>query len=156
MEKWSFKVRNSPKGISEKLYSSFGELKNVVLDVNHEEKSGEFKVRRRMFFMYGISDTTNIIINGKTLKTPTDNETNIEISFTQSLIGKLLVYGHIVLGLGFIIGLILKSDINSYIFTAGGIVLTIAAVLGLHKMAQDNFNKHVKEYKTLFSRILEV
>ena len=155
MKEWNFQVNNSPKGISKKLESSLGGADKFALKTNSDKRNNvKFKLRKRLLLPFEISTQNNIIVNGKLLKTDTDNVTDIKIFFTQHPLTILLIYGHIALGLGFLLGMFLNISSNTYMYLIGGILLAIGVLFKLHY--QKDFRKNVQEYKTLISKILEI
>ncbi|MCH4822779.1 DUF423 domain-containing protein [Gramella lutea] len=153
MKKWSFQVKNSPIEIRQKLESSIGNANRFVLNINDDKLNlVNFKIRKRLLFPFEINTQNNIIVNGKIKKTNPTKGTGVEVSFSQHPLSKLLMYGHIILGLGFLAAIILEYSNNSYTYLIAGILLTIGAFLGFQlKM---NFDKNVEEYKKLISEIL--
>ena len=94
-----------------------------------------------------------IIVKGKILKTNTENETNIEISFTQYFLWKLVIFTHMFLGLGLLIAIFSGISNSPSLFIVGVILLVIGIVLWI--AVQKKFEKDIQEYKTLISKILE-
>lgn len=153
MKEWSFQVKNSPIEIRQKLESSIGDANRFVLNFNDDKLNlVNFKIRKRLLLPFEINTQNNIIVNGKITKTNPGKGTGVEVSFSQHPLSKLLMYGHIILGLGFLAAIILEFSNNSYTYLIAGILLTIGAFLGFQlKM---NFDKNVQEYKKLISEIL--
>ena len=153
MKKWSFQVKNSPIEIRQKLESSIGNANRFALNINDNKQNlVNFKIRKRLLLPFEINTQNNIIVNGKIKKTNPRKGTGVEVSFSQHPLSKLLMYGHIILGLGFLAAIILEYSNNSYTYLIAGILLTIGAFLGFQlKM---NFDKNVEEYKKLISEIL--
>lgn len=155
MKEWNFQVKNSPKGIRKKLESSLGRAHKFALKTNLDKRNNvTFKLRKRLLLPFEISTHNNIIVNGGLFQTDTDNETNIKIFFTQHPLTRLLIYGHIALGLGFLVGMFLKISSNSYMYLIGGILLAVGVLFKFHY--QKDFRKNVREYKILISSILDI
>src|SRR5690606_34783201 len=114
----------------------------------------KFKIHKRILVALENSSQNRIIVNGKVSKTDSANETDVEISFTPHPLLKLLWFGTIILGLGFLAGIFLKLNSNSYVIILGGLLLAIGIFLWLHHKKE--FGKNVQEYKTMISRILEI
>lgn len=152
MKDWNFQVKNSPKEVSEKLESVLGSAKRFVFNINDDKiNPAKFKLRKRLLLPFEINTQNNIIVNGK-LSKEHRNKTDIKISFTQHPLSKLLMYGHIILGLSFLAAIILEYSNNSYAYLIAGILIAIGILLGLH--LNKNFDKNVQEYKKLISEIL--
>ena len=154
MKKWSFKVKSNVQEIIKKLDSTFGSDDGFVFNIdNGKNDSVTFKVHKRGLYAFYLMFVNKIIVNGKILKTDAENETNIEISFTQYFLWKLIIFTHMFLGLGFLIAIISKISSSAYMYILGGILLAVGIVLWI--TVQKKFKKDVQEYKTLISEILE-
>ncbi len=153
MKKWNFKVKSNVQEIIKKLESSFG-VDGFVFNIDNDKNdSVTFKVRKRGLYAFYLIFINKIIVNGKILKTDAENEANIEISFTQYFLWKLVIFTHMFLGLGFLIAILLGISSNVYMFIPGGILLSVGIVLWIG--VQKKFKKDIQEYKTLISEILE-
>ena len=154
MQKWNFKVKRNVQEIIKKLDASFGSVDGFVFNIdNGENESVTFKLRKRGLYAFQIMFVNKIILNGKILKTDTENETHIEISFTQYFLWKFIIFTHVFLGLGFLIVLISGISTSAYMSILAGILLAIGIVLSI--AVQKKFEKDIQEYKTLISEILE-
>ena len=155
MKAWKFKVNNSPKELSEKLASSLGAGNRFVLDLDHDKKNlVQFKLRKRMLLAFEIMARNNIIVKGNILKSGPHNEADVEITFTHHTLSKLLIFVHLILGLGFLAALIMETNSSPYMLLAGGILIGAGFFLWLH--LQKIFEKNVQEYKALLSNVLEL
>ena len=86
MKAWDFKMKSKPEEIVEKLNSALGSVNGFVFKMNREENdSVKFNFRKRVLYPDQILHRNRIIVNGRVLKTNTENETEVEISFTQHL-----------------------------------------------------------------------
>ncbi len=154
MKKWNLKVKSNVQEIIKKLESTLGSFDGFVFNIDNDKNdSVTFKVRKRGLYAFYLMFINKIIVNGKILKTDTENETNIEISFTQYFLWKLVIFTHMFLGLGFLIAILLGISSNVYMFIPGGILLSVGIVLWIG--VQKKFKKDIQEYKTLISEILE-
>jgi len=154
MKKWNFKVKSNVQEIIKKLESTLG-VDGFVFNIDNDKNdSVTFKVRKRGLYAFYLMFINKIIVNGKILKTDTENETNIEISFTQYFLWKLVIFTHMFLGLGFLIAILLGISSNVYMFIPGGILLAVGIVSWI--AVQKKFEKDIQEYKTLISDILEL
>ena len=155
MEKWNFEVKSNVQEIIKKLDSSFGSVDGFVFNIdNDKNESVTFKVRKRGLYAFQIMFVNKIIVNGKILKTDTENETDIEISFSQYFLWKLIIFTNMFLGLGFLIVLFLGIGNSAYMLIPAGIFLVVGIVLSI--AVQKKFEKDTQEYKTLISEILEL
>ncbi len=154
MKAWNFKVRSNSQEIINKLNSTLGSAKGFVFNMDHDENdSVTFKIRKRGLYAFYLMFINKVILNGKILKTDIENETNIEISFTQYFLWKLLIFTHMFLGFGFLIAIFSGMINNPSLFMLGGVILVLGIVLWI--AVQKKFEKDVQEYKTLISKILE-
>lgn len=154
MKNWNFKGTSDPKEMGEKLESSLGRVDRFVLNmISEKQNTVRFKIRKRLSLPFELNTQNNIIVKGKILKRDAENETEVAVSFSHHPLAKLLIVGHIILGLSLFAGLFLKFDNNNYMFIVGGILIAIGSLLWIH-MRRD-FDRNVQEYKKLISGILE-
>ncbi len=154
MKKWNLKIKSNVQEIINKLDSALGSVDGFVFNIdNGKNDSVTFKVRKQGLYAFYLMFVNKVIVNGKILKTDTENETNIEISFTQYFLWKLIIFTHMFLGLGFLIAIISKISSSAFMYILGGILLAVGIVLWI--TVQKKFKKDVQEYKTLISEILE-
>jgi hypothetical protein len=154
MKKWNFKVKSNVQDIIKKLNDSLGSVDGFVFNIDRDKKdSVRFKVHKRGLYAFYLMFVNKIIVTGTILKTATENEAKIEISFTQYFLWKLIIVTHLFLGLGFLTAIILKLSSSDSMYIFGGILLALGIVLWL--TVQNKFKKDVQEYKTLISGILE-
>ncbi|SHF51882.1 hypothetical protein SAMN05444483_101430 [Salegentibacter echinorum] len=155
MEKWSFKVKSNPEVISENLESSLGSINGFVFQMKNDSSNFiSFKIRKRLLYAWYILYHNNVIANGKLSKTGSNNETNIDISFSQHFLLKLVVFTHLFLGLGFVIAIILGNSRNTSMFLLAALTLAIGIFLWFR--LQKKYKRNVQEYKTLISKTLEL
>ena len=153
MEKWNFRVKSNVQEIIKKLDATFGSVDGFVFNIdNAKNDSVKFKVRKRGLYAFQIMFVNKIIVNGNILKTDTENETDIEISFSQYFLWKLVIFTNMFLGFGFLIVLISGISSSAYMVIPAGIFLVVGIVLSIavHK----KFEKDIQEYKTIISKTL--
>ncbi|APQ17916.1 hypothetical protein [Maribacter hydrothermalis] len=153
MKLWNFEAKNNPKEISNKLESAL-KTAGFVFNTNCDENNSvTFKVRKRILYAWYMAFQNWTIVNGKLVKTDNENSTDVEISFNQHFLIKLIVFTHISLILGLLIAIIagINSSPTMYIF--GGLILALGIVLWIG--VQRKFEKDIQKYKTLISEILE-
>ncbi len=154
MKKWNFKVKSNIQEIIKKLDSTLGSADGFVFNIDNIKKdSVTFNVRKRGLYAFYLMFINKIIVNGKILKTDTENESNIEISFTQYFLWKLIIFTHMFLALGFLIAIFSGISNNASFLIFGGILLAVGIVLWI--AVQKKFEKDIQEYKTIISEILE-
>jgi len=154
MKKWNFKVESNPKQISTKLESALKPVAGFVFDLNHDKNDSiTFKLRKRILYAWYLLINNSIILNGKISKSSSKNDTEVEITFTQHFLSKLIIFTHVFIGLGLLIVILSGVSSKSYFFIAGGVSLGIGILSWF--AVQKRFNKNVQEYKTLISDILQ-
>lgn len=152
MKKWNFKVKSNPQEVINKLNSTLGSNDGFVFNIDQgKNDSAIFNMRKRVHYPDQILHRNRIIVNGKVLITDIENETIVEISFTQHLVMILTVYISFGLGLFAIISGIISS-VSMYI--PGGILLAVGIVLWI--TFQNKFEKDIQKYKIFISEILEL
>lgn len=153
MKAWNFKVKSNPQEIIKKLDSTLGSVDGFVFNMDHDKNDSViFNVRKRVLYPDQILHRNRIIVNGKMLKTDTENETDVAISFTKPFVITLTL--SIFFGLGFLIVLISGIKSSTYMLIPAGIFLVIGIVLSI--AVKKKFEKDIQEYKTLISEILEL
>ena len=154
MRYWNFKVKSNIQEIVQKLDATLGSADGFVFHLDKDKNdSATFKVHKQGLYAFYLMFINKIIVNGKMRKTDTQNETDIEISFTQYFLWKLIIITHLILGLGFLLAIFLGINSNPSLYLLGGILLAIGIVLWI--AVQKKFEKDIQEYKTLISAILE-
>jgi len=154
MRNWNFKVRSNIHEIINKLDTSLATANGFVFNIDDNKKDPiKFKLQKRGLYAFYLMFVNKIVVNGKILKTDAENETNIEISFTQYFLWKLVVFAHLFLGLAFLFAIFLGINNSAPMYILGGILLVIGVVLWI--AVQKKFQKDIQEYKTLISKILE-
>ncbi|EAQ99744.1 DUF423 domain-containing protein [Maribacter sp. HTCC2170] len=154
MKAWNFIVKSNPKEISKKLESALGSVDGFVYDMDYDKNNSvTFKVRKRILYIWYMFFDNWTIVNGKLLKTDPENETHVEISFTQHFLTSMVIYSHMFLGLGLLVAILLGVSNNASYILIGGVLLTIGIVLWI--AVQKKFEKDVQKYKSLISKILE-
>lgn len=154
MKNWNFQVKSDPAEISEKLKSSFGSVNRFVLNLRTDNPhTVNFKIRKRLSPPFELTTQNNIIVKGEILKRDAENDTCLNVSFSHHPLSLILIFGHIILGLGFLAGIYLEVNSNSYMLIVGGILLATGILFAMH--LQKDFKKNVTDYKKLISEILE-
>ena len=152
MKAWNSKVKSNPQEIIKKLDSAFGSVDGFVFNMDHDKNdSVAFKVRKRVQDALQVIHDNQTIVNGKMLKTDTENETDVEISFTQHFLRRLYVSIYLVFGL---LAIILGISSSATIFIIAGILLAVGIALWI--VVKKKFERDIQKYKTLISEILEL
>jgi hypothetical protein len=154
MKAWNFKTESNPTDISKKLESKLGLDNGFVFSVDNDKKNSiTFKIRKRILYGWYWAYQNWTIINGKLLKIDTEDKTNVEISFNQHFLIRLIMFTHIFLGLGLLIAIISGISNSNSLYIFGGIILVLGVFLWV--ALQRKFEKDTQKYKTLISEILE-
>lgn len=154
MKKWNFKVKSNVQDINKKLDATLGSFNGFIFNRDHDKiESATFKVRKKGLYAFNLMFVNKIIVNGKILKTDIENETTIELSFTQYFLWNLIIFTHMILGLGFLIAIISGIGSNPYMYILGGLLIGVGIMMWI--AVQNKFKKDIQEYKTLISGIFE-
>ncbi len=153
MKVWNLKVKSDSQEIIKKLNSAFKSVGGFVFDVeNDNNNSAKFKVRKRILYGFQTILRNHIIVKGKIIHTDSENETDIEISFNQHFLNTLEIYIFLILGLLAIIFGVISNNATGYIFGSIFLIVEIPSLIFL----QRQFARNIQEYKTLFTKILEL
>ena len=154
MKTWSFKTKSNPSDISKKLESKLGLDNGFVFSLdNNKKESTTFKIRKRILYGWYWAYQNWTVINGKLLKSDNEEKTNVEISFGQHFLIKLMLFAHIFIGSGFLVAIPFGASINNSTYIFGGVILVFGVSLWV--ALQQKFKKDIQKYKTLISEILE-
>jgi len=154
MRLWSFKIENNTRDIINKLNLSLGSTDAFVFNIDNESNNiVEFNLRKRVLNPFQILLNNKVIINGKILKSKSNNETDIEISFAQHYLTKFIIFSHIIVGLILIV-LSLQKGFDAFSLVIGGIFLIIGVSFWID--VKNRFEKNILNYKKLISDILDL
>ena len=81
IEVWNFKIKSNSQEITNKLDATFGSVNGFALDVQKNNNSVTFKVRKRILYAFQTLLRNHIIANGEIKRI--ENETEVKISFSQ-------------------------------------------------------------------------
>lgn len=155
MEKWRFRVNHNPKTISKNLASALEAVNGLVFNMKVDKNNIiTFKMRKRILYAWYLIFLNSIIVHGRLLETNTANETDVEIYFNQHFLWKLVIFTHMILGLGCLITITSGVSNRAYLYVLGGILLILGIVLWF--TVQNKYKKDVEEYKKMISKIMEI
>ncbi|WP_100614805.1 hypothetical protein [Confluentibacter citreus] len=155
MKKWNFKIGSNPKEIIKNMKPALESVDGFVFNMNHDKNnSTTFKMRKRILYPWYLLFLNSIVVNGKLSKTDTENETDVEISFQQHFLWKLIIFTHMFLGLGFLIAVVSEKNSSAYLYLIGAIILALGILLWIS--VQKKYKRNIQEYKALISEILGV
>lgn len=153
MKKWNLKVKSNPQEIIEKLDSSLQSVGGFIFNTDHDNNDSVlFKIRKPVKYPDQILHRNRIVVNGKIVKTDTEHEADVEITFTQHLFMTLTVFSVIISGLA-LIAMISRITDTTTMYILGGILVVVGLVLWIAK--QKKFEKDILSYKTLISGLIE-
>lgn len=155
MKVWNFKTESNPTDISKKLESTLGLDKGFVLSVDDDKSNSiTFKIRKRILYAWYWAYQNWTIVNGKLLEIDAENKTDVEISFNQHFLIRLITFTHIFLGLVLLIAIISGVSNSNSLYIFGGILLILGVLLWI--ALKRKFEKDIQNYKSLISEILEL
>ena len=155
MKAWKFKLKSSPKEISEKLESELQTIGGFVFDKHLEgNKSIGFKFRKRILYAWYMAFQNWTIVKGQLSNKEGENETQVEINFNQHFFIRLILLTHIVFAAGVILAILSGINTNTAMYILGAVVLGLGLILWF--TLQQKFEKDIQKYKVLISDIFEL
>ena len=152
MKTWNYKVKSIPHEIIKKLDSALGYVNGFVFNIDDAKSDSlTFNVRKRILNPLQIILYNKIKVNGKILKTDSENETNVEVSFSQHFL--TILYVSVFFGFG-LVALIYGLVSGATMYLLGGILLLVGIILWID--VKKRFKRDIQKYKTLISEILEL
>jgi len=155
MKKWNFKVESSPKEISKNIESALESVNGLVFNMNHDKNNAiTFKMRKRILYAWYLFYLNSIVVNGKLSKTDIEKETDVEISFNQHFLWKLVIFTDMSVGLGFLIAVISGKISGASMYIIATTILAVGVILWIR--VQKKYERNIQEYKTMISEILAI
>lgn len=154
MKTWNLIVKSNPEEISHTLESALKSVDGLVFKINNvDENVIKFKIRKRIQYAWYLMYSNNVVVDGKLSTTEIENETNVEMLFSQHFLWKLVILTHVFLVLGLLTAVTLGkiSSTSTYLF---GTVILVIGIL-LWSMVQKKYNRNIQEYKLLISTALK-
>jgi Flp pilus assembly protein TadB len=96
----------------------------------------------------------SIVVNGKLSKTDIEKETDVEISFNQHFLWKLVIFTHMSVGLVFLIAVISGKISGASMYIIATTILAVGVILWIR--VQKKYERNIQEYKTMISEILAI
>ena len=153
MKNWSFKIKDNPISIMESLKSSLKPINDFSFNIESENKSViNFKMRKRIMYAWYLIYQNNLIVDGKLLNNGSSNETEVQVSFQQHILWKIIIGMDILLGIGLLAVLFSGKiqGISVYLLGIGVFVAEVFLLIHLRK----KYERNIQEYKNLISDIL--
>lgn len=153
MKKWNFKVKGNPQEIIKKLASTIESFGGFIFKIDRgKDDAVLFNFRKPIKYPDQILHRNRTIVNGKILKTEAENETDVEISFTQHMFMILTISSIILFGVVLMVTIPrVSSGISMYLLE--GILLALGIVLWI--AVQKKIERDIQKHKTLIAEILE-
>ncbi|WP_411896084.1 DUF423 domain-containing protein [Winogradskyella sp. A2] len=146
MESWNFKIEKRPNEITERLESELNSIGGFVFD---RKNPTTFSFRKRVLYPWYMAFQNWTVVNGKLSNDNTNNTTNVKISFNQHFLIQLIVYTHIILGLGLILGLFISTKNEPSTYIVGGLIIGFGVVIWI--AIKRKFKKDTEKYKGLIT-----
>lgn len=155
MKKWTFKLNSNIEEASKNMKSALATVNGLVFNMSHyKNNSITFKLRKRISYPFYLFFLNSIVLNGKLSKTDIENETAIEISFSQHILWKLILFLDLFLGLSILIALIFTETSSDYMFLIGITILAIGIILWV--TVYQKYERNIQEYKIMISNLLDL
>ncbi len=153
MKKWNLKVKSNPQEVVNKLDAALKSFGGFVFNMDQDKSDSIiFNFRKPIKYPDQILHRNRTIVNGKISETDTENETNLEISFTQHFFMVLTIFSVVLFGL-VLITIIPRISSGPLMFILEGILVVLGIVLWI--AIQKKFERDIMKYKALISKILE-
>lgn len=155
MKAWRFKVKSSPKEISEQLKSELQSIGGFVLNMDRANTQAvNFKIRKRFLYIWFMAFQNWTVVKGEMLNNAAENETEINIRFNQHFFIQLVIFTHVILVGGLLAVIISEIDVHNTLYVLLGLLIISGIVLGF--AIQRKFEKDIQKYKSLMSEIFEI
>ena len=146
MKDWSFKIEKRPDNITEKLESELTSIGGFVFD---KKNPTTFSFRKRILYPWFMAFQNWTVVSGKLSSNSTENATTVKISFRQHFLIRLIISTHILLGLGFISGLLFTTIDQPSTYILGGLIIAIGILIWI--AITRKFKKDAAKYKGLIT-----
>jgi len=111
-------------------------------------------MRKRILYAWYLFYLNSIVVNGKLSKTDIEKETDVEISFNQHFLWKLVIFTHMSVGLVFLIAVISGKISGASMYIIATTILAVGVILWIR--VQKKYERNIQEYKTMISEILAI
>lgn len=126
MKYWNFKIKKRPNEIIKKLEFELNSIGGFVFD---KKTTTTFNFRKRVFYAWYMAFQNWTVVNGKLSNNNSENATNVKISFNQHILIRLIIYTHIILGLGLILGLLVATKNEPSTYILGGLIIAFGIII---------------------------
>lgn len=146
MKNWNFKLKKRPKEVIEKLTS---ELNSIGGFSFNNKNTNTFSFRKRILYPWYYAFQNWTVVNGELVENNVENITEVKISFKQHFLIILIIFTHLILGLGLILGLFLATNNQPLTYILGGLVIAFGIIIWI--MATRKFKNDSEKYKVLIT-----
>lgn len=146
MKNWNFKLKKRPKEVIEKLTS---ELNSIGGFSFNNKNTTTFSFRKRILYPWYYAFQNWTVVNGELVENNADNMTEVKISFKQHFLIIVILFTHLILGLGLIFGLFLATNNQPLTYILGGLVIVFGIFIWI--MATRKFKNDSEKYKALLT-----
>ena len=147
MKNWNFKLKNRPKEIIKKLES---ELNSIGGFSFNNKNATTFNFRKRILYPWYYVFQNWTVVNGELTENNVEHNTEVKISFNQHFLIMLIIFTHLILGLGLILGLFLSTKNEPLTYILGGLVMAFGIIIWIS--ANRKFKKDTEKYKVLITK----
>lgn len=151
MKNWNFILKNQPKEIIEELESELNSIGGFSFT---NKNVSTFSFRKRVLYPWYYVFQNWTVVNGELVKNNAASTTEVKISFNQHLFIILIIFVHIILGLGLILGLFITTKTGPTPYILGGLIFTIGLIIWIS--ANRKFKKDTEKYKVLITKIFRI
>lgn len=144
MKSWNFKLKKRPKEVIEKLTS---ELNSIGGFSFNNKNTNTFSFRKRILYPWYYAFQNWTVVNGELVENNVENITEVKISFKQHF---LIIFTHLILGLGLILGLFIATNNQPLTYILGGLVIAFGIIIWITATRQ--FKNDSEKYKVLITK----
>lgn len=146
MKNWNFKLKKRPKEIIEELTSKLNTIGGFSFN---NENTNTFNFRKRILYPWYYAFQNWTVVKGKLVENNVENTTEVKISFKQHFLIILIIFTHLILGLGLILGLFLGTNNQPLTYILGGLIIAFGIIIWI--TATRKFQKDSEKYKVLIT-----
>ena len=151
MKNWNFKLKKQPKEIIEELAS---ELNSIGGFSFNNKNTNTFSFRKRILYPWYYAFQNWTVVTVELAENNVENITEVKISFKQHFLIILIIFTHLILGLGLILGLFLATNNQPLTYILGGLVIAFGIIIWI--TATRKFKNDSKKYKVLITKTIGI
>ena len=143
MKNWNFKLKKRPKEVIEELTSELNSIGGFSFNIKN---TNTFNFRKRILYPWYYAFQNWTVVNGELV----ENITEVKITFNQHFLIMLIIFTHLFLGLGLILGLFQTTNNEPTTYILGGLVIVFGIIIWI--TANRKFKKGTEKYKVLITK----